>query len=174
MVDEEWRDVGGYEGWYQVSNLGRVRSLDRWILLGKTRRFYPGVTLKGTSQWDGYVLVAIKRKGYRIHRLVAREFLGEIPKGKQVNHKDGNKKNNRLDNLEYVTPSQNIQHSYRTGLCKSVGERHYRSKLTESDVIEIRKKWEEGESQETLSSTFKVTRSCITYVVRRKTWKHVP
>ena len=100
---EEWRDIRGYEGLYQVSNLGRVKSIPR----EKTK----GGILKPLKDTTGYLSVNLYKNGKikrcKIHRLVANNFL-------EVNHKDGNKLNNNLSNLEYVTRSQNILHRFRT------------------------------------------------------------
>ena len=100
---EVWRDIRGYEGLYQVSNLGRVKSIPR----ERTK----GGILKPLKDTTGYLSVNLYKNGkikrYKIHRLVANNFL-------EVNHKDGNKLNNNLSNLEYVTRSQNILHRFRT------------------------------------------------------------
>jgi hypothetical protein len=106
-MDEEWRDIPGYEGLYQVSNMGRVKSLkgNEKILKLYSRRGYLGLNLHKNTN------VHLKA----VHRLVAESFLGNYP-NLQVNHKDGNKHNNIVENLEWVTPSQNIIHAYNHGL----------------------------------------------------------
>lgn len=100
---EEWRDIRGYEGLYQVSNLGRIKSIPR----ERTK----GGILKPLKDRTGYLSVNLYKNGKikrcKIHRLVANNFL-------EVNHKDGNKLNNNLSNLEYVTKSRNILHRFRT------------------------------------------------------------
>ena len=115
LQNEEWRDVVGYEGYYSISNLGRVRR-DKTNASTHSGRFL-SLTING----KGYVTVKLhadplpaKRK--RVHKLVAEAFLGVCPTGMEVNHKNpnGDKTNNRLDNLEYVTHIQNIRHAINT------------------------------------------------------------
>ncbi len=101
-VGEIWKDIRGYESLYQVSNLGRVKSIPR--------EGTKGGFLKPSISKSGYLCVTLsknnKTKRFPIHRLVANNFL-------EVNHKDGNKLNNKLNNLEFVTKSQNILHRFR-------------------------------------------------------------
>ena len=170
-IMEEWRDVPGYEGWYSVSNLGRVRSdyahpgQRAGKVLSPSRGDYPT-----TQLWrDGQC------KGVSVHRLVAAAFIGPCPPGLQVNHKDGNKYNPHVDNLEYVTPSENCLHAIRLGLNKppqsKLGREHPCSKLTEADVDEIR-----GlrgiVPQRTLARRFGVHRGTIYGVQVGKWWRH--
>lgn len=117
MMNEIWKPVVGYEGLYEVSNLGNIRRIWRY---GK-----PWVhTLKSKTTRDGYLEATLtknsKAKSIRTHRIVAMAFLGH-PDGKEVNHIDGNKKNNSVENLEWVTPSENQKHAYRIGLQKVSG-----------------------------------------------------
>lgn len=115
---ELWRDVVGYEGYYQVSNLGRVRSVDRWVDVtekGTTyRRFYPGRILAQGKHRGGYVFANLsvnqKRKERTIHRMVAEAFLSNPNNCGFVNHKDGDKKNNCVENLEWCTEQENMRH----------------------------------------------------------------
>jgi len=119
---EIWKDVVGYEGYYQVSNLGRVRSLDR--ILDKPNILTGGQTVrkgKIISQRlkTGYMYVNLcahdRRKGHRVHRLVAKAFLPNPESKPQINHKNGNKKDNRVYNLEWATASENQKHAYKNG-----------------------------------------------------------
>lgn len=103
---EEWRDIPGYEGWYQVSNLGRVRSM---------RRISPSIM--SPSTYNGYHRVNLSNGGkyttIHIHRLVAMVFLPNPYNYPQVNHLDGNRQNNNINNLEWCSRSQNQIHAYR-------------------------------------------------------------
>jgi hypothetical protein len=118
LANEEWRDVVGYEGIYSISNLGRVRR-------DLARNATPGKILKLGKKARGYFSVSLsindKRRSHAVHKLVAAAFFGECPPGKQVNHKYPPKTNNRVDNLEYLTQRENIQHSIRTGLAPTGG-----------------------------------------------------
>lgn len=123
--DEIWKDIAGYDGIYQVSNLGRVKSVERKVynpgVLGESNyRTVPSIIRKPNIM-HGYHCIALvvnkHKKVYRIHRLVADAFIGAQPTPMhQVNHIDGNKANNRADNLEWVTPKENTEHAIRTGL----------------------------------------------------------
>lgn len=123
-MEEIWKDIKGYENEYQVSNIGRIRSLDRYKYqngrYGQIQRLYRGKILKFDQDKDGYFTVKLRHKVFhRVHRLVAQTFL-ENPENKNtVNHKDGNKKNNCINNLEWATEKENTQHAHKTGLAKS-------------------------------------------------------
>ena len=116
MTREVWRDVAGYEGLYQVSNYGNVRSLDRKVLVKqKHREFWQtrhGQTLKPHVDKYGYLYVSIRGHNRKIHRLVMEAFVGKS--NLTVNHKDEDKTNNHLDNLEYMTSRDNLL--YGTGM----------------------------------------------------------
>ena len=110
---EVWKPVVGYVGQYEVSNMGNVRSVDRIDNYGRHKT---GKMLKPIVHRDGYLQVALskyckpKRKG--IHNLVMEAFIGVRPQGYEVNHIDEDKTNNKLENLEYVTHQQNVQHGF--------------------------------------------------------------
>jgi DNA-binding transcriptional regulator YiaG len=110
-----------------------------------------------------------------VHRLVAEAFLGPCPEGKNVNHKDGNKFNNELSNLEYITPREQNKHAIINGLFVPVhGEKHFYSRLTELDVIWIRDMHErELLSMNKMAKALGVSSSTVAQVVKGKTWKHV-
>lgn len=115
---EVWKPVSGYEGMYEVSNTGKVRSLDRQTKVGIRR----GRELKQTLLPCGYLEVSFwvgnKGKHKRVSRLVAAAFCKKENLANEVNHKDGNKLNNNADNLEWVTKSDNMIHAYKMGLQK--------------------------------------------------------
>lgn len=122
---EEWKPIKGYEGFYEISNFGRVRSLDSVFY----QRHYSGCMAKHKKQGkimklhirpNGYLAIGLRdkdghQKSLSIHRLVALHFLDK-PEGKDyINHLDANPKNNRVDNLEWCTQSHNIQYAYDNG-----------------------------------------------------------
>ncbi|OQS42318.1 HNH endonuclease [Chromobacterium haemolyticum] len=109
-----WKLVNEYDG-YEVSNTGEIRSLDRMVSLGRCgkQRFQKGATLK---QWaaknTGYMQVDLSGKRMLVHRIVAMAFCDGFNEGLEVNHKNGIRSDNRSDNLEWVTPSENLKHSF--------------------------------------------------------------
>lgn len=111
---EEWRDIEGYEGFYQVSDSGQVRSLDRVTTNGRKRK---GRTLKQANRPNGYRFVVLSKgnvpKECSVHRLVSNAFIPNPEHKPNVNHIDGNKNNNHVENLEWVTQSENNLHRYR-------------------------------------------------------------
>lgn len=124
MENEIWKDVPSYEGLYQVSNYGRVKSLSRKAYNHFTKeRIMTQVTTK-----KGYKQVRLhngkKSQGFRVHRLVANTFISNSDNKPQVNHIDGNKQNNCVDNLEWVTPKQNMRHAVDNGLLRDVSGNH--------------------------------------------------
>lgn len=134
---EMWRPVTDYEGWYEVSDLGRVRRTKT----GQGTRIGRCI---GSTDIEGYLKVdltmgsATSRKRYRVHRLVARAFLGACPDGYEVNHKDGVKTNCTVGNLEYVTSSENTRHAFAMGLTSKRGEKSPRAQLTNAQVLHLK------------------------------------
>lgn len=129
----KFRDVHGHPD-YMVSECGEVLSLKRKKLRLLTH---------SKDGW-GYRVVGLTSNGvfksFKAHRLIAEAFLGPCPAGYHVNHKNGNKMDNRVSNLEYVTPAQNTQHAYDTGLneaCRRPGEKHHNSKLSNVSASEL-------------------------------------
>lgn len=121
---EIWKDIKGYEGLYQVSNFGRVKSLGRKKGGGLADRFI------GNEDKDGYISVGLSKGGkvkmYRVHRLVVETFLGEIPVGMVINHRDENPLNNHFDNLEVCTPKENANY----------GKRNYKLSCKNGKIVE--------------------------------------
>ena len=172
---EEWRDIPGYEGIYQVSNLGRMKSMDRIDPLGRHRR--ERLKVPTPSQF-GYLLVTVcknaEAKRCSLHSLVMLAFVGERPHGYDINHINGDKTDNSVANLEYCSTSHNIAHSYANGFQVSIkGERQHNAKLNEDTVREIRRRHENGEQQKTLAGEYAVSTTVIWNIVHRHTWKHV-
>lgn len=126
FTEETWKDIKGYEGVYQVSDFGRVKSLERIIKVASpTRQSYVkrliGRTLKPVKDNTGYIVVSLgKHNNKAIHRLVAEAFISNPENKPHVNHIDGNKANNVLANLEWATVSENAIHSHRVLGNKSV------------------------------------------------------
>lgn len=174
---EVWKLVNSLDNLYEISNQGRIRSLDRWSNNNGTLVLKKGRILKGRLHSGGYIRVNIcinnKNKDYYIHRLVAKEFLDNYSEDLVINHKDGNKKNNSVNNLECVTQKENLKHARETGLNNAFGENHYCNKLTNEDVRAIKILNESGLNGIELSKKFGVARSVISRIINGKVWKHV-
>lgn len=135
---EVWKDIEGYAGKYQISNLGRVKSLPRIYICGHgTKRKAQGGVLKGTIDNKGYVRIQLSRRTFKVHRLVAQYFIDNPNNLPQVNHINGNKKDNRVENLEWVDNSTNQLHAWRNGLQKESNKRGVQLKMTHSTTGEI-------------------------------------
>lgn len=138
---EIWMDIEDYKGHYQVSNLGKVRSLDRTNKHSENKiRMIKGRLLKIqiNNKRNGYCEISLHKEGfekrYKIHRLVAIAFIPNPNNKKEVNHIDGNKSNNCVENLEWVTSIENIKHAWDNGLSNS---NHRKKKIVclESGII---------------------------------------
>ena len=163
-----WKDVKGFEGLYRVSAEGNVLSLRRNRLLS-TRRVNAA----------GYCIVILcnagKHKTIAIHRLVATAFLGESPL--PVNHRNGVKRDNRIENLEFLTAKENTAHAIRLGLWNPredhLGEKNPQAKLNRVYVKKIREMAAEGMSDEVLARVYGVSSAAIRHVVAGSRWSHV-
>lgn len=164
-MKEIFKPIPGYEHGYEVSNLGRVKSLKR----GKEKLLKPGL-ISG-----GYYHVILfkdgKGKTHKVHRLVMLAFIGESDL--DVNHINGIKTDNRLENLEYCTASENTQHAYDTGLKTGLkGERNPSSKLTKACVERI-KYGHQGMTQQAIAKIYDIDRSLVGYIRQGKLWSHI-
>lgn len=163
---EEWRDVKGYEGYYQVSNLGNVKSLDRVVSTGR----YHGRVMKYSLTPKGYKIVWLtknsKRKGVSVHRLVALAFVSNPENKPIVNHLDEDKANNRFDNLEWVTNIENMNYGTRN-------ERIGKANSIPIKVIYQDNTYEIWQSASLFAREFKVNASSINNALngRMKTYK---
>lgn len=170
VAHEEWRAIPGYEGLYEVSNIGRIRSLN-YNRSGDTKI----MSHKGGHRYSG---VKLSREGkiYRclVHVQVAAAFIGPKPVGLVVNHKNGNGYDNRVENLEYVTPSENSLHGYRIGTHKPThGEINGMSKLTAQDVREIRALLLQGLKPKHVAVRFNIDRQTACDIGSRRRWAHL-
>src|SRR5699024_10981489 len=163
--------IKGYEGLYQVSNLGKVKGLDRIVPTKNGRtQFKKGMILKNKLGNHGYHYVILyknnKQKSFTIHTLVAYEFIGERPEDNDVCHIDGDRFNNKANNLRYDTRSENFLDFYRSG------SKNPNGKLTIKEVLEIRdlhKKEEYNRFQ--LAEKFGISYSQIGSIINRRNYK---
>jgi len=174
-MSEIWKPVVGFEGYYSVSDLGRVR---RDAPAPGTR---PGFILKLKPERRGYVTVSPSRPGVKqrpmlVHLLVLRAFRGEPPTPKhEGNHENGIKTENWLDNLTWMTRPENIKHAYDTGLHKRyVGSRASAAKVTEAQVVEILRLVAARAYRKDIAKQFGLSTKMIDEIVSGAHWKHVP
>lgn len=172
LQNEEWRDVVGYETFYQVSNLGRVRSV---------HPPYPHDPIR--KQWanrKGYLSLTLHKHGTTrrafTHRLVLAAFVGPLPPEHEVNHIDGIKNNNRVNNLEYCTQVENRAHAIRIGLMpySQTGSNHPRALVSDNDVREIRRlRTEDHVPVALIAKRFGMSTINAYCIISRKSWKHI-
>jgi hypothetical protein len=184
---EIWKDIKGFEGSYQISNMGNVRSLDREVKSKVGYRKIKGMYLKFLIDKDGYHSVNLKKKQLsyklRVHRLVCDAFIENIDNKPQVNHINGIKNDNRLINLEWASLSENRKHAYSTGLQNGInrrGEKNNFTKLTSKQVIEIRelytckltgKKNKNGcLTMKEIAKMYGITSGAVQRIVSKKNW----
>ena len=167
--NHEWANIPGFEGLYEASNNGLIRSF-------KTKMI-KGLSLNNSGYFRAELYKNNERERLFVHRVVASLF---VPKKSDsfdvVNHIDGNKQNNHYTNLEWTNKSGNQVHAVKMGLTKKLplrnGTRNFQSKLTDSDVKVIRQKRDSGSKLKELALEFGVTESNISIICLKKGWKH--
>lgn len=178
-LHEEWRTIPGHEN-HEASNFGRIRSKDRtqtfrcrWGHV--VNRRHAGVLFNCYTNADGYYVARLKKRGkqFGVHQLVALTFIGECPVGLVVNHKNGNKKDNRPENLEYVTPSENVSHAHRTGLNNVKGENHPFASIDDATASQLVEFFRGGGTLTAAVARFGVQRRFAERIRRGDSWKHL-
>jgi ribosomal protein S14 len=178
VPDENWRPVVGWEGLYEVSDLGRVRTIPRPLLMrnGLTRMW--GVR---------YFSLAVPSRGYKaakladgrrkatiaVHRLVLEAFVGPCPEGMECCHGPGGRHDNRLSNLRWATHAENIADKKAHGT-QTRGERSPAAKLTEAQAVEALDRCARGERPSTVAKHLGVSRACVELIVIGRNWRHLP
>ena len=176
---ERWRAIRGFTGYYEVSNRGRVRSVDR-----RVRR------AQGGKQWarsrllsqcvlkrGGYLAVSLWKQGrgrtVAVHRLVALTFMSPRPPDCEINHRDGDKTNNATSNLEWVTRSENVRHAVATGLLPRMGEANPAARLSVETVRAIKAARARGERVCDIAAAHGVQPSHVSAITTGRIWGHV-
>lgn len=159
-----WKQILNYD--YEIYSTGIIR------------RISTKAVKKPYIIHNGYLAVQLnlsgKRKGFLIHRLLAEYFIPNPENKPYVNHKDSNRLNNSLDNLEWCTHQENVIHSYQEGFASNTGSNNGFSKLTENDVYEIKRlRTEEKLTYKQLSTKYSVSQGCIAGIISEVNWSHV-
>src|SRR5258707_113471 len=171
MDIERWLPVPGYEGLYDVSDRGNVRSHH------KTKGRRKNGMLMAPAMSAGHLMVSLvrdkKRRSWPVHQLVLMAFAGPRPAGMESLHGPGGNLDNRLSNLRYGTSKENKADQVRDGVANR-GERCGTVKLTEAIVLECRRRYAAGETQTALAAEFGIRPSSMSQVITGDTWAHVP
>lgn len=182
-TEEIWKVIPDTNELYEASNLGKIRRASGFVSNnnnGGLRKVGRELSQKTKSNNYKEVNLYIEKqigKSRYVHRLVVSAFLGKIKEGLQVNHIDGDKSNNNINNLEIVSASDNMKHSYRVLKNKNTsfkGEAHGCSKLRNEDVLKIREMFSNGMTPKEINFTYSnVCYGTICSICYRKTWKHI-
>lgn len=155
---EAWKPIVGYEGNYEVSDLGRIKNVKRGkILIPQNARGYRRVDLCKNGV----------RKLIQVHKMVCAAFIGPCPENQEINHKNGVRDDNRLENLEYLTRQNNALHARRV-LHRCCGEKHPRARLSNEAILEIINLYASGLNQSQIARTYSVTPRHICQIVNGK------
>ena len=173
-----WKPIKGYEGLYEVSDRGSIKALKRIVNSGKCHRTWEEHFIKYAVDANGYFRTNLAKGGvnktFKIHRLVAEAFIPNPLKLPEVNHIDGNKQNNSVENLEWCNHSENLKHAVKMGLKKLGGEFNPSHKLTTDQIEFIRKAYIPRHPEfgtVALGKRFNVHRKTITRIINNQSWK---
>lgn len=173
-TQEIWVDIQDYEGKYQISNKGRVKSLEREVSHDGISWTQPErILLPWCGTTSLYDRIRLYKHGvgtkFTVHRLVAKHFLPGWNPALEINHIDGNRYNNAADNLEICTHSRNMEHAIAGGLKNDYGEKSVNAKLTNTQAEEIRIRYQGGGiTQERLAEEYGVCRQTVSAIIRYK------
>lgn len=174
---EEWQKIEGYVG-HEVSSLGNVRSLTRWVQNAKRSYIKQAAVMKLIHNSCGYCVVNLSTNAvitqHRVHRLVAAAFLPNPKNYKLVNHLNGVRDDNRVENLEWCDHSRNTKHAYEIGLCVGrAGELNSQAKLTTEQVRLIRKLRDEGMRVPAICEVTQINRSTVKNIFYNTRWESI-
>lgn len=175
QIEEEWRPVLGFEGFYEASNLGKVKSISRLVPFGKAgnKRLIKGSEVKPILGSRGYPVVNLTRSGKRrqlfLHKVILEAFRGERPEGMESCHNNGDRLDARLENLRWDTRSGNHKDKKKHGTWQ-VGEKANNAKLTNEIVLEIRKR---GIGPSQAAREYGFSKSHAKRLIRGDVWRHL-
>lgn len=176
-----WKSIPSIKH-YQCNKNGQIRRRISTVHFGKQKRVVGGTILSPKTKKNGYQEVNLypltgRSKSYYVHRLIAETWLGEIPPKMSVNHKDFDKTNNSVSNLEIVSYSENSRHAYINGRIKPKplpGSLHPRSKTNEKEVKKIRKEHDKHHSLKRLVDDYPhLSKGTLAKIIYKETWRHV-
>ena len=169
---ELWKKIDDTPG-VEISNLGRIKMPHRTSKWGRATKVHPSRIVEYDNTVDYYheFDTTFNGKRYRkyVHHLVAKYFIPNPENKPEINHIDGNKSNNRVDNLEWVTHKENCQHAFDIGLSPK-GEKHGQSKLTPEMLIEVKQLYSTGLSQRKVAKIIGISQPLVWAILHEKTW----
>lgn len=178
-MQEIWKDVIGYEGIYQVSNLGNVKSLYRKVFYadGRTYTYKERILnwniMRKVNRCYVHLYKNSERKAMLVHRLVAQAFIPNPDNLPEVNHKSGITTENDISNLEWVTHSDNMKHGFKTGLINNTGILHGNNIYNEDQIKQVKKYLLEGKGQAEIERLTGVGRATVYEIKKGRQWVHI-
>lgn len=173
-MKEIWKDIKNYEGLYQISNFGNVKSLARSIDCGKFIRNVKEKLLKQSKNSSGYLHVTFsknnKLKTFTVHKLIMNTFIGDS--NLTINHKDCNKENNNINNLEYITNEDNLKHAHKNKLINyRKGINHHCTRISLTNLNKIYKMAMEGIPHKIIAEKFNIAISTVSTIKTKKSYR---
>lgn len=176
-MSEQWKPIKGYEGFYEISNFGRVKSIKR-VVTSKTKNGKPSTKmlkeriLSLQKSTNGYVQVGLSKEKevriYRVHRLVADAFIANPDNLPEVNHIDEDRTNNNADNLEWCTHEYNNNYGNKP----AKGEKNGMARLNKTQIQEIRRRRASGESLKSIAADYGISLNHVCNISQGKRWAH--
>lgn len=169
---EEWRPVVGYEGFYEVSSLGRIKSVERIVPNGRggCKRMKAKFLTPNGHRSQRYLSITLSKesrvKRLSVHRVVLEAFIGPCPDGMEALHGDGGPYDNRLQNLRWGTRTENCNDKWAQGSMPH-GELHHKTTLNKCQVLAIR---QDKRPLSEISKEYKISKSCISAIKNKRTW----
>ena len=175
-MTEEWKPIPGFDDCYEASSAGSIRRTKDG---GGQGGWKTGYVLSQSRSKQGYKRVNLwtgeRQRGFYVHRLIAMAFLGNAPTGRRtVNHRNGRQDDNRVENLEWASHSENYRHALtELGFQPPRGDEHWHAKKNPDLIREIRARAKAGESQSSIARNLKGPQGNVSLIVNRKSWAHI-